>query len=49
MATKGIRVIAAMKLKGDKAKAMEIVKPLIEATRKEKGCIMYELFEKVKT
>lgn len=41
-----IRVVARDHVApGKKAEAMEIYAPLIEKTRKEKGCIMYTLNE----
>ena len=44
MASSGIRVHAAFEVK-DAAKAKEASQFIIEATRKEKGCLMYELFQ----
>ncbi len=49
MSSSGIRVHASFKFGADKKeKLLEVMRPLIEATRKEEGCIMYELFEKVR-
>ncbi len=41
-----IRVVARDHIApGKKAEALEIYRPLVERTRKEKGCIMYTLNE----
>ena len=37
-----IRVVATLAT-ADEAKLRELAKPLIEATRKEDGCILYDL------
>ena len=47
MASSGLRVHAAFDVKDlDKFKAN--IKPFLEATRKDKGCIMIEAFEVAK-
>ncbi len=49
MSSSGIRVHASFRFGADKKeKLLEVMRPLIEATRKEEGCVMYELFEKVR-
>ncbi len=50
MATQGIRVHATMTVKNakDKDELLKLAKPLIEGTRKDEGCFLYELFEKVR-
>jgi len=45
MATQGIRVHVIFKFVGDKSEMMAIMDTLIKETRKENGCILYELFE----
>ncbi len=46
MSTTGVRVHASFSTK-EKDLFLAAIKPLIEATRKEKGCILYELFQQV--
>ncbi len=50
MATQGIRVHATMTVKNakDKDELLKLAKPLIEGTRTDEGCFLYELFEKVR-
>merc|ERR1712117_671747 len=44
MATDGVRIVVEFKKVKDPKKFREVFKPAIEATRKESGCRMYELF-----